>query len=87
VRWRRRECGAARVQPGVDGGDAAARTAWLGRGRVRRGEATSAARSGGGRLSGRTRVVPTAPLRHGVGTWQPCGDGALTGGPSAGSGG
>jgi hypothetical protein len=57
VRWRRRECGAAQLQPGVDGGDAAAQTVLSRRVCVRRGEAVSAARSGGGRLSGWTHVA------------------------------
>jgi hypothetical protein len=30
---------------------------------------------------------PDSALRHGAGAWQPCGDGAVTGGPGAGSGG
>jgi hypothetical protein len=42
---------------------------------------TETARSGGGCR----RAVPTAPLRRGAGTWQPHRDGALTGGPDAGS--
>jgi hypothetical protein len=49
-----------------------------------RGEAVSGgAWSGCGQLSGRTRAVLTAPLRHGAGAWQPCGDSTLIGGPGA----
>jgi hypothetical protein len=47
-----------------------------------RGEAVGGgAWSGCGRLSGPTRTVLTAPLRHGTGAWQPRSDSVLTGEP------
>jgi hypothetical protein len=48
-------------------------------------------RGGAAAVGTRTRRVRTAPLRCGAraitGAWQPRGDGTLTGGPGAGSGG
>jgi hypothetical protein len=47
-----------------------------------RGEAVGGgAWSGCRRLLGPTRAVPTAPLRHGAGAWQPRSNSVLTGEP------